>query len=369
MKIFIDARMIYKSGIGRYMREILKNIATLEKDTIFYLAGNSNEIKKFVSSNEVFKERNHIIDYDVPIYSLKEPLSGSILNYKYRKSIDVFFSPHYNAPFYLPENSVITIHDLIHFKFPQYFGSLKVKFAKIVLGNGVKKAKSIIVDSNSTARDLKSMFPDSGNKIEVVHVGVSKSFSVLDNRKVADFKRKNKLNNYILYVGNKKPHKNLQGLAEAYIDVKKTFKDLKLVIIGKKFKDLDIRDMFKNEADLTDVIELENIPDNEIVYYYNGASAFVFPSFYEGFGLPPLEAMACGCPVIVSDTSSLPEICGDGAYYVNPESINSIAKGIYDVLSDENLQKSLISKGLKRTNLFNWEKAAKKTINIFKELL
>ena len=369
MKIFIDARMIYKSGIGRYIREILKNIATLEKDTIFYLAGNSNEIKKFICSNKVFNRRNHIINYDIPIYSLKEPLSGSVLNYRYKKNIDVFFSPHYNVPFYLPENSVITIHDLIHFKFPQYFGSLKVKFAKIVLSNGVKKAKRIIVDSNSTAKDLRSMFPGIENKIEVVNIGVSKSFSVLDNKKVADFKRKNKLNNYILYIGNKKPHKNLKGIAEAYINVKKTFKDLKLVIIGKKFKDLDVRNMFKNKVDLTDVIELENIPDNEIVYYYNGASAFVFPSFYEGFGLPPLEAMACGCPVIVSDTSSLPEICGDGAYYVDPGCVNSITRGIYDILSDEDLQKNLISKGLERTNLFNWEKAAKKTLNIFKELL
>ncbi len=369
MKIFIDARMINKAGIGRYLREILSNIAIIKKDISFYFNGDPAEIGEYVSNNKVFDGRNHINGYNVPIYSLKEPMAGSVLNYRNRNSMDLFFFPHYNAPFYMPENSVITIHDLIHFKFPQYFGKLKVNLAKIILRNGVKKAKKIIVDSGSTAKDLVAMFPAIREKIKVIHIGISSGFKVIDKKKVDNFKRKKKLDRYILYIGNKKAHKNLGGLVEAFLDAKRSFKDLKLVIIGKRFKDVDIKAMLKYKADAADIIELENIGDNEIIYYYNAASAFVFPSFYEGFGLPPLEAMACGCPVIASNASSLPEICGDGAYYVDPDSTTSIARGICEVLGDEDLQKSLIAKGHKRAGLFKWEEAARKTLNVFMETI
>ena len=367
MKIFIDTRMINKAGIGRYLREILKNIASLNKDIIFYFSGDSVVIKDYVSKNKVFDGRNQIIDYNIPIYSLKEPLAGSTLNYRNRKSMDLFFFPHYNVPFYMPGNSVITIHDLIHFKFPQYFGKLKVNLAKIILGNGVKKAKRIIVDSDSTAKDLVSMFPVIEKKIKVIHLGIPASFKVIDKKKVDNFKRKKKLDRYILYIGNKKAHKNIGGLIEAFLDAKRSFKGLKLVVIGKRFKGLDIGAMLKYKADAADIIELENVGDGEIINYYNGASAFVFPSFYEGFGLPPLEAMACGCPVIASNAPSLPEICGDAAYYVDPESTSSIARGIIDVLSNKRLQKDLINKGHKRGGLFKWEDAARKTLKVFME--
>ena len=184
---------------------------------------------------------------------------------------------------------------------------------------------------------------------------------------------------FILYVGNVKPHKNLIGLLKAFnLFIEKNgkngkneekFEDYKLVIIGKKegfitadkeiFKILEANPNLKNKVLFTDYVENEDLP-----LIYNLANIFVLPSFYEGFGLPPLEAMASGTPAIVSNLASLPEICGEAAYYVNPHNINELADGIYKVLNDSKLQNELIRKGLERIKLFNWEQTAEKLINI-----
>jgi glycosyltransferase involved in cell wall biosynthesis len=174
---------------------------------------------------------------------------------------------------------------------------------------------------------------------------------------------------FIFFTGSLEPRKNLKNLIQAYSGLDKRIrKDIKLVLAGfKGWQNKEIMALLRKVK--SDVFYLGYVSDAALRDLYNLATLFVYPSFYEGFGLPPLEAMACGCPVVVSNAASLPEVCGGAAYYVDPYNIESIAEGIHKVLTDEALRQSLIEKGLERAKLFSWEKSAKKHIEVFDEVL
>ena len=161
----------------------------------------------------------------------------------------------------------------------------------------------------------------------------------------------------------------MENLVRAYISLDKGIrKDIKLVLAGfKGWENKEIMALLKEGK--SDVLYLGYLPDKELGELYNLATLFVYPSMYEGFGLPPLEAMACCCPVVASNVASLPEVCGDAALYVDPHDVNSIAEGIHKVLTDDDLRQSLIEKGLERAKLFSWEKSAKEHIKVFEEVL
>lgn len=361
LKLHIDGRMLYSSGIGRCLKEIVKELIIADKNIKIYLYGKSEDYIRYLKEYSI--DDNDIIfrEYNSPIYSIKEQLTGSCINLK-DKSSDVFYYPHYNLPFIVHKNSVFNIHDFTQFKFPEYFGKNKVKVAKIILSNAVKKAKKIIVVSKSTLGDFYRYFPDYKEKAEVVYNGVSKKFKVLEDKEKKDFQMKNKFGRYILFIGNNKPHKNIRGLIGSFIEIKKEFKDFKLIIISKGFNlgQLKIKDKIKD-----DIIILDSVTDDELVYYYNCAYMFVLPSYYEGFGLPAIEAMACGCPVITSDISSLPEVGGDAVLYINPYDDRSLTEGIRKIISDNSLRCRLMEKGIERAKIFSWRRTAEKYINIF----
>jgi len=364
LKLHVDGRMLYSSGIGRCLKEILKELIVIDGNIRVYLYGNYNDYKRYIEEYSIDKNiiifRKHIS----PIYSFSEQIYGSWINLK-DKSCNVFYYPHYNLPFVLNKNTVFTIHDFTQFKFPEYFGKNKVKVAKIILNNAVKKAKKIIVDSNSTLGDFYRYFPDYKEKAEVIYNGVSKKFRVLGYREKKDFQMKNKFGRYILFIGNNKPHKNILGLINSFTEIKKEFKDFKLIIISKGFnlEELQIDNKIRN-----DIVIVDSITDDELVYYYNCAYMFVLPSYYEGFGLPVVEAMASGCPVIISDVSSLPEVGGDAALYINPYDRNSLTGGIRRIINDNNSKCRLIEKGIDRAKLFNWRNTAEKYLETFNKV-
>jgi glycosyltransferase involved in cell wall biosynthesis len=195
-------------------------------------------------------------------------------------------------------------------------------------------------------------------KISVIPHGISNRFHC---RAPLSKKR-----NYIFYAGRSSPIKNIEGLIGAFEMLLNEYSiDIKLKLTGDERK-LN----FSIEERLRDKVEFVGYPsDDQLVELYRNALLLVFPSFYEGFGFPPLEAMACGCPVVVSNVASLPEICGDAAYYVDPHDVESIAGGIHRVLTDEALRQGLIEKGLERSRLFSWEKSAREHIEVFEEVL
>lgn len=171
---------------------------------------------------------------------------------------------------------------------------------------------------------------------------------------------------YLLYVGNRKPHKNLPRLLKAYSSLK-IGEEVRMMVSGGP--DEATINMMTSLGIEDRVVFAGLIPDKALPSYYRGALALVFPSLYEGFGLPSLEAMACGCPVVVSNTSSLPEVCGDAAFYVNPTDVQSIVNGVREVLQNKRLRETLIENGLKRAKLFTWDHVAQKILNVLEEAI
>jgi glycosyltransferase involved in cell wall biosynthesis len=362
-EIHIDARMLNNSGIGRCLREIIKEITLIEKSIKIYFYCRFKDYRKYASDYSINTDQVIFRKDNSGIYTLKEQIKGSFINFKKNKS-DIFFVPHYNLPYFTPANTVFTIHDFTQFKFPEYFGKNKVMFAKFILNNAVKKAKKIIVVSNSTFNDFCNYYPAYRYKVKVINNGISKNFKVISDAEKKYFLKNKNLLDYLLFIGNNKPHKNIPGLISSFKDmkIKNKYASLKLVIIssGLKLENLDIKDNLKK-----DIRILDNVTDNELVYYYNCAKMLVFASFYEGFGLPVLEAMACGCPVVASNVSSIPEICGNAAILIDPYDKNSISVGIEKIIDNDDLKNKLVKNGFKRVKLFSWTNTAKEYLNVF----
>ncbi len=347
-KLVVDARMINASGIGRYLKELLPYIVNKFETT---LIGDEREIKKFEWSKKV-----KIINSNAPIYSVKEQIEL----FKKIPETDIFWSPHYNIPV-LPikaKKRVVTIHDVYHLAFKSTLTVPQKIYAEFMIKQAVKKSDVIITVSEFSKNEILKYNPVNKD-ISVIYNGVN-----LDFFKPLNNVKKEK---YILYVGNVKPNKNLVRALKAFIKLGLT--DFKFIIVGEKenfiTKDTQVEILAKNLGDK--VIFTGYVDDKKLVEIYNKAFLFIFPSIYEGFGVPPLEAMACGTPVVVSNAASLPEICGDAAYYVNPYKIEDIAKGIKTIIENESLRKKLIEKGFERVKFFSWENSAKKTIKILEE--
>lgn len=252
---------------------------------------------------------------------------------------------------------IITVHDLIpliyrrHFK-KQYF------YFKYMLPMILRNSAGIVTGSQHTKHLIMKFYKIPEQRIHVILYGINDFFL---NQTPQHKKR-----SYILYVGRLSPTKNIAGLVEAFERlINKHSLGLRLKMTGDEKKLC-----CGINKGIKDKIEFVGYPDDDyLAELYRNASLLVFPSFYEGFGFPALEAMACGCPVVVSNVASLPEVCGDAAYYVDPYNIESIAEGIHKVLTDKALRQSLIEKGLERAKLFSWEKSAKKHIEVFEEVL
>ena len=370
MQVFIDGRMLYKSGIGRYIRNIVRETMVLKDDLDYLIAGDLEQINYYRREEIPDRYRKAIkaIPYNQEIYSWGEQLSGSYLARR-KANNDIVFFPHYNAPYYLPANSAVTIHDLIHFKLAHDFNRPQVLLARQVLKNAVKKAGRIITVSQSTRQDLMEMFPAiDEEKISVIYHGVSDRFRAAEVSEIEKYKKKRGLHRYLLFIGNRKPHKNLGRLVEAYAGLIKEIPDLQLVIGGEKFAAGDEVDLLKQKYQLDNLLEFTDLHDNELSLIYSGAEALVLPSLYEGFGLPVLEAMQCRTPVILSRCSSLPEVAGDAGVYFDPYDIEAIQGQIYKVLKDQTFRDSLVKQGLEQVKKFTWDRAAAETLQVFREI-
>ena len=364
MKVFLDARFYKRSGIGRYIEGLYRAILSSKSNVEIFAAGEASLL------NSDFLKSQHVINYNSPIYSLSEQVKGSLLVNKFKRSVDIFHIPHYNAPWFLPKNSVVTVHDLTQFLFLEYFNGIKRLAAKVVLRNTLKKVGRIVADSESTAKDIISYYPEFADKVRVIHLGISNDFKPLSEEDIITFKKSKGIKDYILYVGNRKPTKNIKKLVEAFNMVRIKYNNLKLIIIGGKFSEVDEVDEAVKYLDLrNNIIEVIEVSDEELHRYYCGARLLVHPSLYEGFGFTPLEAMACGCPAVVSNTSSLPEVCGDAAVYFDPYDVSDMVKKIQLVLENHALRDSMIKKGLKQACQFTWQRCAEETLNVFREVL
>ena len=365
ISLVIDSRVIHGSGIGTYLQNLLPYVLKNPNFSVC-LIGRKKELEPIIGKNEMNKAV--IIECSANIYSLSEQ---AVIPWKVPQC-DIFWSPHYNIPL-LPIRAihrVVTVHDVYHLAYQHTLRRIERMYARTVIPLAVWLSKKVITVSVFSKSEIVKYTGIGPEKIEVIHNGV-------DSAAFRDTKRKNDdgaspSGSYLLYVGNVKPHKNVIGLIDAFALVRKSFPDVKLVIVGKRdnfIHGIDNLDEYVTSLGIDRQIVFTGFVGNDELYgLYKNARVFVFPSFYEGFGLPPLEAMASGVPVVVSRSASLPEVCGDAAIYVDPHDPLDIARGIIRVLGEDSLRNELVGKGLVRAAGFSWKASAEKHMKIFKEL-
>jgi glycosyltransferase involved in cell wall biosynthesis len=351
--------MINASGIGTYIRNVVPLVVAALPDISFHLMGNSGELK---ASGWFTAENVTVCDFRAPIYSVSEQL---LFPRNIHKNTRLFWAPHYNIPLMYRGRLLVTVHDLFHLAMPQYVKGLHQKiYAKSMFRAVLNKADAILCPSRFTENELVRLLGKPHQPVRVTYNGVDESwFSTEKGQNPHD-------KPFILYVGNVKPNKNLTCLIDAFeLLIDRVPHDL--VIVGKKkgFITHDNQVMSK-AARLGDRVRFTGYVDSHVLCrYFAYADVFVFPSLYEGFGLPPVEAMACGCPVIVSDCAALPEVCSDAALYCNPYLPEDIADKVLSVLENPDLAEALRRRGEGRARSFSWHSCAEATVEEIVRLL
>jgi glycosyltransferase involved in cell wall biosynthesis len=367
MKIGIDAREFVSgqmTGIGRYLWHFLQYATT------------SNYPHEYV----LFCNQETKIPFDLP--KLKSVIITENITPNWdqillplniaREKIDVFLTPYFKAPFFLSSNVVLIINDLIPLLFPEEHRLFKRIYFRFMCGMAARRATRIITISANSRDDIVKYLRLPADKIEIVHLGVEERFRSPDIR-IEETRRKYALpQKFILYLGNLSPHKNVQGLIKSYAALPVNLREQYKLVLGAPKSGIyfpyikkAIKEMELNQ----DVLFTGFIEDKDLPAVYHTSSLFAFPSLYEGFGLPPLEAMACGCPVVSSNTSSMPEVLGDAALFFNPYNVEEMSLVIRQMLEDENLRSRFRQKGLERVKLFTSDKMTNRILNVIESVL
>ncbi len=366
MRVAIDTRKIHDFGIGTYIRNLLRQLARIDRDTEYVLLCREPDLGIAAQLGPNFRS----VREPSPNYSLREQIHVPwVLR---RERPDVYHAPHYVLPAAVRCRSVVTIHDCIHLMFPQYLpNKAAYAYARASMWAAARRSDRILTVSEASKRDILSLFNVKPEKIVVVYNAIDEHFSATPSEEhVARIRERYQLDHkFVLYVGNIKPHKNLVRLIEAFSELRRTHDDLKLLIIGDEISKLPALRRAVHRNKLHKYVRfLGYLKDDTLTVLYRLASVFVFPSLYEGFGLPPLEAMASGTPVVTSNVSSLPEVTGDAAVLVDPYDVDSIGDGIRRILDDPQLAEALRIKGLKRAREFSWERSVEKTQRVYREV-
>ena len=289
------------------------------------------------------------------------------------EGIALLHSPVNVQPLFLPCKGLVTATDLSFMVFPQSFRTFQRFYQRLFTRWSVRRAAHVIAISSSTARDLTRFFAVPSAKVSVVFPGVDAAYQpILDAQVLADFRRQRHLpEKFILFVGTLEPRKNLLTLLQAYVQFRRQANTgHKLVLAGGRgWLYEPIFAAIEQLGLQTDVILPGFIPEDELPLWYNTADVFVYPSLYEGFGLPPLEAMACGRPVIVSNSSSLPEVVGDAALLVDPHRADQWVDALVLLCQDSGLRAGLAARGLERAREFTWTRMARETIRVYHRVL
>lgn len=354
MSLAIDTRMLAHSGIGTYVSNVLPRLIPLYRGGKVHLVGERSELARHAWARG---ENVSVVDCASPIFSFDEQLR---LPRVIPREAGLFWSPQFNIPLLYRGPLVVTVHDVLHLAMPQFMeGVHRRLYARALLGAVRLKADKVICNSHFTAGELMRLVGVKASTIEVVHLGVDEAWFSLDKGMRPQGKP------YFVFVGNVKAHKNIARLVQAFREVSKKIPH-DLVIVGKKegFVTGDRR-VEGWAAELGARVTFTGLVDDaQVKRYVAGAEALVLPSFYEGFGLPALEAMACGCPAIVSTAASLPEVCGGAALYCDPHDASDIAARMLEVATSEATRAALREKGLAHARRYTWDKCARETLAV-----
>lgn len=380
MKIGIDIRPLMEkeySGVSEYTLNLVKAILAQDRENeykLFYNSGRdiSGRMPEFKNENAEIASThypNKIFNYLLQ-KTLRYPEIDKMLG------VDIFWLPNPNfISLSRKAKKILTIHDLSWLRCPNFFSLRRNLWHYIInIKKLIRESDKIIAVSENTKNDIMDLTGVSGSKVEVIYSGIDEELRVIgkNDQSLKEVKKKyNLADKFILFLGTQEPRKNIVGLIKAYNEFRKNSaggKEVELVIAGGKgWKERGVLGEWKKSKYQEDIKFLNYIPRQDKVYLYNLASVFVYPSFYEGFGFPPLEAMACGLPTITAFSSSLPEVAGEVSLLVDPYKTGEIAQAIERVLSDDNLKNDLIERGREKASEFSWQKAVGKYIDIFKK--
>ena len=358
MKIAIDARKWRDYGIGTYVRNLVRHLAQIDRETTYFLFCDRADQATLRDLAENFVP---IVDNSSG-YGVQEHFSIPLK--VHRLGADLLHSPHYVLPLLCRQRSVVTIHDCIHLLFPEYLPNrLAPRYAREMMGSAIRRSDLVLTVSEASRNDILSFYPSTNpDRVEVVPNAIDEA--ILQDPGEEEMERVRERyqirGRFILYAGNIKPHKNLERLITAFGRLKQRpgHEDVKLLIIGDEVNKYGgLRRSVEAAGVRQDVRFFGFVPERTLAALYRLADAFAFPSLYEGFGLPPLEAMACGTPVVTSRISSLPEVVGDAALLVDPYDVEDIASGLERVLGDEALRAGLVARGRVRVKQFSWERS------------
>ncbi|MBN1384727.1 MAG: glycosyltransferase family 4 protein [Elusimicrobia bacterium] len=374
MRIGINARYLQKetSGIINYLLNLILNLKKIDKEskyTLFF--GNDKPIPAEVLGDN-FRS-------DIPRMPTNSQIMRVLWEHLYlpltikKLKIDIFHEPSFIAPVFKKCPTVITIYDLAFLYYPECFTRRNVMYFKAMLTGSINKADAIIAISENTKRDIINHFKVHPDKIKVIYGGVDSFFRIVsDAEKISHIKKKFNINrSYILNVSLISPRKNLISLLKSFKRLKEDKNiDCQLVIAGEK--GWRYKDIFKTVSSLNlddSTVFTGCVSNEELLHLYNNAMLFAYPSLYEGFGLPVLEAMACGCPVVASNTSSIPEVCADAAMLVDPENIDDLTGAIYKMITEDSVKQVYKKKGLERIKCFLWKETAQETLYVYKKII
>lgn len=356
-EICIDSRMAFHSGIGTYIRNLLPYFK------------NAFTGLRVIAPTQLMNEWPELQRYDLipikaPLYSIHEQLELPFLI----PSCDVYISPHYNIPLFpiRAKKRVTTIHDVCHLAYQDSLSWIKRCYAKIMIKSAATLSDHVITGSRFSRDEIIKHTKIDPSKISSIHYGVNQQlFSSISTQISHPLPE-----NFFLFVSTLSPHKNVTRLLRAWHCVIQKYPDWQLVLAGKAVKNKDYLQVFDEYSNLREHVKfLGFVDDQQLLHIYQKAKAMIYPSLYEGFGLPPLEAMAAGCPTMVSTAASIPEICGDASLYFNPLNEEDIAQKMCSLIETPSLRHSLIDRGKERIDQFSWEKTAKEHIEVIESIL
>jgi alpha-1,3-rhamnosyl/mannosyltransferase len=314
-------------------------------------------------------DRVQVVDVPISPFSLRQ--QWAVPRMLHRLRADVYHSPYYLMPYWPGVPTVLTVYDLISLLYPQYVSVQARLLFRWMMALALRAASHVTVISQATRGDLLAFYRLSPRKVRAIPLAANPAFHPQPSEAVAALlARLNIPQRYILYLGSNKPHKNLVRLIDAFSRITHYASRFTLVIAGA----WDTR--YPEPRQRVAALGLENtvrflgpVPEEDLSALYTGAALFVFPSLYEGFGLPVLEAMACGVPVVCSNTPSLLEVCSDAVLYFDPADVEAIAKALRQALADPDLRAELRERGLARVAQFSWERTARQTLHLYREAL
>lgn len=371
MRIAFDGRVLERrmTGVGRYLVNILEEIPVWDKLNQYFIFTN--------------REQNHIRNNFYAYKTLNKPFIDSKLFTPFwlnfilppeleKENIDVLIGPNILVPTREIKNcfKISIVHDIMPLTHPEFFPFFYKNFLKIYLPSSIKSSDLIITISEASKKSICEFFDLSENKVKVVYNTISKNFKRLDEDELARLESQSNLNlpeKFFLYVGVLEKRKNIELILKLAEKISDIDPNLKIVLAGKPGFGYE-RFSSKIKQMSSKILELNHVSDKDLLLLYNKAIALIFPSFVEGFGLPPIEAMACGTPVIASNCDALKEIIGDAGLLSEPNDLNSFLDFISILISDKKLYSNLVEKGLERTNLFSRENMMKSFMEIIQSI-